>query len=303
MDEFRLYQVEAAKDLYEKKRVLITDEMGMGKTAEAIAAKMVIDLRDGYRGGTLVACPSSPVTDHWQEEVFKWYRKSDGNPRVAMINTTTFDKDIRNARGADFTIIGYPTLSRLGEDERRVGAIRDLGFYFGILDEAQNAKNPESIRSGAVREIFHSMPYLAVLSGTPIPNTIIDIYVLLNLLDKKQFPLHDEDPKAILSTFYNLFREDPEFVSRVINEHRIRRTAEEYLGVAFPTLRQRNLEVVLEGEHRDVYLELYENDDAIPRTKLIHLIGASIDPNLVPSELLPTSLRGSSKRFTWKIFS
>ncbi len=305
MEKLRPYQVEAARDIYDKKRVLIADDMGLGKTAEAIAARRIIDARDGYRGGSLVVCPAS-VKQHWLEEIQRWYNR-DAN--ISTINTTSFDSDVKSAQGSDFVILGYPTLSDIGKDSERLGALRKLGFYYGIIDEAHNAKNPESIRSSAVRELFHSMPYLSILSGTPIPNTVIDIYALLNLLkiegkDKELlFPLHDENSKQILNNFCTLFRRDPELVSRVINEHRIRRTAEEYLKISFPGLNQRELEVILEGEHREVYLSVYENNSLAPNLKLSYLIGASIDPNLVPASLLPRGLANKRGKLESSVYN
>ena len=289
MPNLRPCQLEAVVDILDKKRILIADDPGFGKTAEAISAKTALENRFGYDINTLIACPPS-VTEHWENEARKWYKK--GNQTTStIIRTQNYGKDLEQARNSDFVIINYPTLSALGDSRSEINRLSEIGFQYGIIDEAHNAKNPESIRSMSVKSLFDSTEYLAVLSGTPIPNSVLDIYMLLSLLDKDTFPVDQTNPKALLSSFYEMFKEDPEFVSRLLNDRMLRRTADEYLHTKFPELRQRDLEVVLEGEHRDAYLQVYENDDIRPGSKLWQLVKASIDPNLVNPKLLDERLR------------
>ena len=54
MLQFRPYQVEAVKDVLDKKKVLIADDMGLGKTAEAIAARIAIEKSLNYDAKTLI---------------------------------------------------------------------------------------------------------------------------------------------------------------------------------------------------------------------------------------------------------
>ncbi len=285
--KIRPYQVEAVKYILDKKRVLIADDMGLGKTAESIVAKTAIDNRVGSTGGTLVVCPAS-VMQHWENEIKSWYSKKE-DTKVIRIETSSYDEDIKRAESSDFVVVGYPTLSSLGGTSR-LDLLKNMNFQYGIIDEAHNAKNPESLRSGAVRNLFHGMDYLAVLSGTPIPNTVVDIYALLNLLDKEQFPINEEGAKHILTQFYTLFRKNPAAISKVISEHRIRRFAEHYLSTTFPKLNQKNFDVILQGDHREVYLDIYQNNSFEPGAKLSYLVAASIDPNLISPQFLSPGL-------------
>ena len=161
-----------------------------------------------------------------------------------------------------------------------------MGFKYGVLDEAHNAKNPESIRSTGVKNLYDSMEYLVVASGTPIPNSVVDIYMLLSLIDKEKFPVDPERPNSMLAGFYQMFRQDPGFVSGLLNDVMIRRTVDDYLHKKFPELRERDLEIPLVGEHKDTYLSVYENSGMRPGSKLWQLIKASIDPNLVDPKFL-----------------
>ena len=286
--QLKLYQLEAVNDILHKKRMLIADDMSLGKCAESIVPKTLIEKRQGYESKTLIVCPAS-VAEHWEDEIKSWYKKK-ANTKISRIQTPTYDSDIKNIENADFVIIGYPTLSYFGNQKSKIDRLVGLGFQYGIIDEAHNAKNPESIRSKGVKSLFDSMEYLAILSGTPIPNTVVDIYMLLSLLDKENFPIDVENSKAVLNDFYNRFRADPEFVRRILNDRMIRRTVKDYLHNKFPELKQSDLEVRLEGEHRDAYLQIYYNDDIKPASKLIQLRLASLDPNLVNPHLLNSKL-------------
>ncbi len=278
--KLRPYQLEGVKEILDKKKVLIADDMGLGKCAEAISAKVIIEKNDD-ECKTLIVCPAS-VAKHWQDQIQEWDNKESN---IVKIDTSTCNEDIIKAKKADYVIIGYPTLSYLGNSEF-IKDIKSLNFKYGIIDEAHNAKNPESYRSISVKHLFDSMEYLSMLSGTPIPNSVIDIYLLLSLLDKEKFPLSTANPKIMLNTFYNLFKKDPEMIRNILNDRMIRRTAGEYLHKSFPELKLSNLEVELTGDHKEGYMQVYENDNISPSTKLINLRQVALDPNLINPKLL-----------------
>ncbi|HLC55650.1 MAG TPA: SNF2-related protein [Candidatus Nanoarchaeia archaeon] len=288
MPELRPYQLEAIKEILDKKRVLIADDMGMGKCAESLVARTAIERRSGNYAKTLIVSPSS-VAEHWEDEIKLWYRNKK-NSKIARVQTSTYENDLRNAKNADFVIVSYPTLSYFGNG-KEIERLEELRFKYGIIDEAHNAKNPSSFRSIAVKKIFDDIEYLAILSGTAIPNSVVDIYILLSLLDKKTFPITSEKSGHMLNAFYHLFLRDPEYIRRVLNDHMLRREVQDYLHQKFPELRRNNLEVVLDGDHRDAYMQVYENDDISPSSKLIQLLKASLDPNLVDPKLLSEPLR------------
>lgn len=288
MPELRPYQLEAVKDILDKKRLLIADDMGMGKCAESIVSKTAIERRLGKYVKTLIVSPAS-VAEHWEDEIRLWYKNKE-NPRIVRLQTSTYQDDLKKAKGADFVIVSYPTLSYFGNGQE-VSKLGNLDFKYGIIDEAHNAKNPSSIRSMAVKKIFDNVDYLAILSGTPIPNSVTDIYMLLSLLDKKTFPITNENSGNILNAFYHLFRRDPECVRRVLNDHMLRREVSDYLHQKFPELRRNNLEVILDDEHRDIYMQIYENDDITPSSKLMQLFKVSLDPNLADPNLIAPNIR------------
>ncbi len=297
--DLRPYQLLGIKKIVEERRILLADDMGLGKTAQAISAKHLIDQQNGSRA-TLVVCPTA-VIPHWHEEIREWYYKGS-KTKVATVGTRNYARECQKAQGADFVVTSYPVLSFLGANPERIGALNEIGFTYGILDEGHNTRNPDSLRSGASRELFHRIPYLTILSGTPIPNTLVDIYAQLNLLDPQNFPINDEDPDSILHEFYEIIRKKPHMIRDVLHSRMLRRTADKYLNKKMPKLEQLTVDNPLTGEHEAVYLELYQNEEIPPAQKLQELVKASLDPNLVNGRYLSEPLRqrlGSIASCTW----
>ncbi len=228
----RNYQAEAVKEILHKKRVILADDMNLGKCAETISVKNVLESRLNEPVKTLISCPG-PTIQHWKDEIGEWYKKK--HPKIITVNSDTYDSDLHNTKGADFVLTGYHTLSQIVKN-KETRMLENVQPYFGIIDEGHNAKNPDSLRSMAVVRAFDPSEYLAIATGTPIPNTLVDIYMLLHLLDKKKFPLDSLNTKQILSRFYAQFKKNPGVISDVINDHIIQRSANEYLKGKMPDI-------------------------------------------------------------------
>ncbi|MHC5924237.1 SNF2-related protein, partial [Streptococcus pyogenes] len=51
-----------------------------------------------------------------------------------------------------------------------------------VFDEVHRIKNPFGIRAKSALELVKNVKFKYVLTGTPIPNTYVDIYNFLHLL-------------------------------------------------------------------------------------------------------------------------
>tara|TARA_Y100000310_G_C20676857_1_gene813586 strand:+ start:694 stop:3099 length:2406 start_codon:yes stop_codon:yes gene_type:complete len=274
----RNYQLEGVKEILEKRRAILADDMGLGKTGTALTVRKILESR-GENYKTLVVCPGSTIS-HWYRESELWCP----GDKTSIIQTSTYDDDLERARDSNICIIPYSTLSTLGKDNsERLDQLRELGFNYGILDEAHNAKNPASIRSSSIRNLFHDTNYLSLLTGTPIPNSIVDICSLLNLVDSEAFPITSENPKDLLRDFKQRFRDDPTFVKNIISEHLIKRNAENYIHETLPKLEERKIEVPLEGAHKEIY-EAIREQDLESLTKMNYLSRVSINPQTIFEE-------------------
>jgi SNF2 family DNA or RNA helicase len=128
---------------------------------------------------TLAVVPNS-VKEHWQREIQKW--QGHAKPSVQIVEARTFEEDVRSAKDADWTIIGYPVMSSIGSENGRGDELRRVGYTHVILDEVHNAKNPAALRTRPVKAIADDADYLSALSGTPMPNSIVDLYILTSPL-------------------------------------------------------------------------------------------------------------------------
>ena len=295
MVKLRRYQVEAVKRIIKEEKILVADDMGFGKTAIAIACRTGLENEYNKDLKTIISCPSS-VMPHWENEIKTWYKKGK-DTKISKIGTTTYDLDIENARDADFVLIGYSTLSKYGNQERKINLLNSLGFKNGILDEGHNVKNPDANRTRFVKGLYDPIRFLTITTGTPLPNSIVDIYMQLNLLEKIEDKLENKETfkinldnknaaKNILRSFYSMFKQNPDFVKNILDEKMIRRTVDEGYIKGFPKIHERTLDVFLQGEHKDVYMQLYENDNFEPGEKLTQLRNAALDPNLVLPKFL-----------------
>jgi superfamily II DNA or RNA helicase/SAM-dependent methyltransferase len=230
---------------------------------------------------TLVIYPYS-VRPHWREEIEKWYFKGE-NTKITELSAYSFNKKLNKAKDSDFVIINYDLLSRRNSKrgQKRIEALRDFGFQYIILDEVHNAKNPDALRCRSVKELVDKADHLALLSGTPIPNNITDLYMIMSFLDPKNYPIDFENTYQNMRNFYYLYRRDPHIVKVLLHSKMLRREAKDYIEAKLPKVQYETLEVKLKDEHARIYNEIYNNDNMAMYQKLVQLLKASLDPALV----------------------
>jgi superfamily II DNA or RNA helicase len=142
---------------------ILADEMGLGKTVQTLAF-----LRCA-RGKSLVVCPSSLV--------FNWQREAERfTPELRVLAIHGPDRAAQFGRigEADLIITSYALL------RRDLAHYKDVAFTAAILDEAQHIKNPASqnAQSACALKASHRI----ALTGTPVENSLGDIWSLMNFL-------------------------------------------------------------------------------------------------------------------------
>ncbi len=142
---------------------ILADEMGLGKTVQMLAF-----LRS-LRGRTLVVCPSSLIYN-WQREAARFA------PDLKVLALAGAKRHELFPRIAESNLIltSYPLLRRDAEKYRSVK------FDAMVLDEAQHIKNPESQNAQSAQTI--DARHRFVLTGTPVENSVRDIWSIMNFL-------------------------------------------------------------------------------------------------------------------------
>ena len=204
---------------YEEGRFLLADDMGMFKTAQAIFVNNKVRERN-RKLKTLVVCPTS-VKRHWAMEIEKWAYPRHQN--VAVLDPRNFASQASFINEEDWVITSYPLLALVGTEG--IEPLYRAGFRHLILDEVHNAKNPEAIRTRTICRLAERTEHLTLLSGTPIPNTVEDVYMLMHLLDPDKYPL-TEDRKVngeARHRFKALYWQDPQAFKDLLQRKMIRR--------------------------------------------------------------------------------
>ena len=185
------YQREGIAYALEKKRCIMGDEPGLGKTAQAIG---VLTVTKAFPA--LVICPAS-LKVNWQRELKKfgglnaviltdknrstWQRfwqikRKDGRP-CAEVFITNYES-LRKFFVTRIRREGRFTLKSVEFDERK-----DL-FRTVIIDESHKCKTASTQQSKFVQGIAQGKEYIFELTGTPVVNNNIDLIQQLTIMGR-----------------------------------------------------------------------------------------------------------------------
>jgi hypothetical protein len=151
----------------------LADDMGLGKTIQTLAMLQKLKEDDEERGihtTSLIIMPTSLIYN-WVSEAKKF------TPKLKVhAHTGTFrNKDVSHFDKYDVVITTYG-ITRVDAD-----LLHSFYFSYIILDESQNIKNASSKSFKAVRLL--RARYRLVLSGTPVENSVSDLWTQLTFLN------------------------------------------------------------------------------------------------------------------------
>lgn len=165
--EYYGFQKAGIKFASSRNASLIGDEMGIGKTIQAIG--VVNDNVDIKR--VLVICPAS-IRINWEKELTKWLVRPM-TIGVAISNTLPIDRDV--------VVINYDIL------KRHLEALTAGNFDMLIVDESHYIKNMKTLRYKMVQTISEKIARKVFLTGTPIPNRPKEGFAVFQLIDPITF--------------------------------------------------------------------------------------------------------------------
>jgi len=140
---------------------------GLGKTAVSLSALTGVHLP------VLVIAPKRVIEETWPEEIAKW------RPDLTY-SLIRGDKQTRLARLNENTDIHLITRDTFGDD-LNIGR-RKHRYNTIILDELSSFKG-RGVRWKHARKLTKDVPYVWGLTGTPTPNSYLDLWPQLFLLD------------------------------------------------------------------------------------------------------------------------
>ena len=173
----RPYQLEAAKWLISRPFAGLFLDMGLGKTAISLAVIETLKQKYGKMRALLIA-PIRVLYTVWPEEIEKWgFELSYLNHHVDADGREMLFTHEANIHG----INPEGTLQLLQDVRFNLEA-----FDLLIVDESSLYKAYDSRRFKLLRPHLHRFPRRWILTGTPAPNGLIDIWSQVFILDRGQ---------------------------------------------------------------------------------------------------------------------
>lgn len=184
------YQLINVNEIADKHRMLIADQMGMGKSASAILSKE--SLTEQNKCGTaLVVVPSNILeSETWQNYLSDkidedgkqvGYFKKGEAPKVLIVTNPSDLNSPNVTKDYDYVLISQERLN-----SNYMPGLMELDFDMLISDEVHKLKKPNGVLSKNLLRLGEKFTdedkYMVLLSGTPIPNKVRDIAVSMKLL-------------------------------------------------------------------------------------------------------------------------
>jgi superfamily II DNA or RNA helicase len=238
------YQVETVRKVLKqfRGRVLLADEVGLGKTIEAGMVLKEYLLR-GMVESVLVLTPASLV-GQWREELLT---------KFDIACATTHDALMRGDPERFWSqqrVIASIALARRGEHAQRLLA---RSFDLVIVDEAHHLRDRMSASYKLVDGL--NKRFLLLLSATPVQNDLTELYNLLTLLKPGIFKTLKEFKSAYVTAGKPRRPANPERLRELMRGAMIRNTRA-VVALKMPRRHAATIRVDgVEGE-REAYLDL-----------------------------------------------
>ncbi len=223
---------------------ILADDMGLGKTLQTLAVVLrALERGDLDAGPVLVVAPTS-VVGTWADEA----ARTCPDLRVVTVSETERKRRIPlrdTVQGAHVVVTSY-ALVRLDDV-----AYREQPWSGLVLDEAQFVKNHRAKTYAAVRRV--EAPFRLAITGTPLENSLMDLWALLSLSAAGLFP----DPERFAEHYRRPIEsgKEPDRLAALrarIRPFMLRRTKDEVAPDLPPKVEQ-PLFVALNPQHRRIY--------------------------------------------------
>ncbi|KAH7909117.1 SNF2 family N-terminal domain-containing protein [Hygrophoropsis aurantiaca] len=219
LKEYQLKGLNWLATLYEQGiNGILADEMGLGKTIQSISLIAYLAEVHDIWGPFLVVAPASTL-HNWQQEITRFVPGLKALPYWGNVKDRTTlrkfwsKKEISYDKDAPFHVL-ITSYQLVTQDQQYFQRVK---WQYMILDEAQNIKNASSVRWKTL--LGFQCRNRLLLTGTPIQNSMQELWALLHFIMPSLFDSHDE--------FNEWFSKDIENAAEnkgsKLNEHQLRR--------------------------------------------------------------------------------
>ena len=208
----------------------LADDMGLGKTFQVISLLEDHEIKSNIKK-ILIIAPKSLLTN-WKKE----FEKFDSSYKVGI-----YHGDKRNEFDFVDTDVIVTTYNTAYLDLKKMN---ELSYSLVVFDEIQTIKNHKSITSDAMKQLRADMKI--GLSGTPMENSISELWNIMDVLNPNVFYSHSAFMKR-----YN--GKDYDELKSILNLFILRRIKKDVLH-ELPVKSEQIIYCDMEQEQRKLYI-------------------------------------------------
>lgn len=173
------YQKHTTQFIIDHPEAAILLGMGMGKTISTLTAINELIRNRFETRRVLVIAPVRVARDTWPAEIKKWDHLK--GLTISPITGTAQQRKNAANRQADIYTIGRENITWLVKHH--------AGYWpydMVIIDELSSFKNPQAKRFKALKKVRPKINRIVGLTGTPAPNSLLDLWAPFRLIDNGQ---------------------------------------------------------------------------------------------------------------------
>lgn len=176
------HQEKCKQLILNKKEVGLFMDCGTGKTLATLSALEELNL-DHH---VLIVAPKIALVSTWVAEIEKWGFNLKPYLLTVKQNGTVLNKAMRLKRYGSVKHIKTPSVFLAS-----TSLIKELVEFYGdewqfktvVIDEIHDFKNCKAVRSQSMIKVRPQIERMIGLTGTPIANTLEDLYGIMRLID------------------------------------------------------------------------------------------------------------------------
>ncbi len=239
------YQIETVRRVLRvlRGRALLADEVGLGKTVEALMVMREYQLRGMVRRALILAPPA--LTRHWRGEL---------ESKAGIEVQSTDDARFRANPAAFWAQPGVLLASlAIARSARHAPLVQAEPWDLVVVDEAHHVKNRATLAHRLVNGL--KSRFLLLLTATPVQTDLEEIFNLVTLLAPGQLTTPAEFRRRFVDPKDPARPRDPERLRRLLAEVMVRNTRAQS-GLALPPRFVETLAVEPLAEERAAYEEI-----------------------------------------------
>lgn len=245
-------------------------DMGLGKTIITLTALWQLTLDSFDVSRILVIAPKRVAADTWPKELSKWDHLKGLDASLVM--GTQAEREAALRRQTFLYIINRENVSWLVENHR-------WDFDMVVIDELSSFKSNQAQRFKALKKVRPLVSRIVGLTGTPAPNSLLDLWPQMYLMDmgqrlgrfiggfRERFFTPDKRSREIIYS-YKPREGAEEAIYDLISDICISMKAVDYLDM--PELIMNRVEVSMDSREQKIY-------DDFQRDMAVNLHGEELD--------------------------